>query len=280
MNAPASALYRGVVVHHRLRPVRHRLQYRVFSLLLDMDELPTLNRSLRLFGWNRWALVSFYDRDHGPGDGRPLADWAREQAAVIGLDAAGPVRVLCFPRVLGFVFNPLTVFFLHDRSGALCAVLHQVSNTFGQRHSYLIPALADRDGLVRQSCDKEFYVSPFMAMETRYHFRIQPPGESLAVAIRQTDQDGPILHAALTGERRPLGDGDLLAAWARHPLMTLKVVAGIHWEALALWRKGLRLLPRPPAPAAPVSFIAPGVAPAPTVQAATPAGGQPPPGVL
>ena len=277
--AAGSALYRGVVVHRRLRPVSHRLQYRVFSLALDLDDLPRLDRDLKLFGWNRPALLSFYDRDHGPGDGGPLGPWVRDHAAAHGLDAAGPVTILCFPRVLGFAFNPLTVYFLHDRNGALSGALHQVSNTFGERHCYLIPATADHSGLMRQSCDKAFYVSPFMPMDTRYHFRIVPPGEKLAVAIRQTDQAGAVLHAALTAERRPLTDAELFAAWARHPLMTLKVVAGIQWEALALWRKGLRLLPRPPAPERLVSFI-PQIIPPSVDHAATRASSQPPPSAL
>lgn len=252
-----SALYLGTVVHRRLRPVRHRLSYRVFSLLLDLDELPDLDRRLRLFGHNRTALIGFHDRDHGPGDGRPLKPWVEAQLAAAGIAGGGPVRVLCFPRVLGMVFNPLTVYFCHRPDGTLSAILHEVNNTFGQRHSYLIPAETGADGLVRQSCAKGFYVSPFMAMETAYHFRIRPPDDGVSVAIRQTDGAGPVLHASLTAARAPLTDAGLLRAWLHHPLMTAKVVAGIHWEALHLWRKGLRLLPRPPAPATPVTVVSP-----------------------
>ncbi|MGQ9368654.1 DUF1365 domain-containing protein [Azospirillum sp. ST 5-10] len=253
MTGPASGLYPGTVVHHRLRPVRHRLRYRVFSLLLDLDELPELDRRLRLFAHNRFALTAFHDRDHG--DGRPARAWADAQLAAAGLPAGGPVRVLCFPRLLGYVFNPLSVWFCHRPDGGLAAVLHEVSNTFGQRHTYAIPAAADADGLVRQSCAKGFYVSPFMDMETAYHFRIRPPGDTVAVAIRQTDAAGTVLHAALAGRRVELSDRALAAAWLRHPLMTAKVTAAIHWEALRLWRKGLAVRPRPPAPASPVTVV-------------------------
>ncbi len=258
----ASGLYLGTVMHHRVRPVRHRLSYRVFSLLVDLDELPRLDRELRLFAHDRFGLIGFRDRDFGPlGEGAApsLKGWAEGQLARAGIAAGGAVRLLCFPRVLGFAFNPLCVWFCHRPDGGLAATIHEVSNTFGQRHAYLIPAGPGPDGLVRQRCDKRFYVSPFMDMETAYHFRIRPPaglpGEPLALAIRQTDAAGPLLHAALTARRVELTDGAILRAWARHPLMTAKVVAGIHWEALGLWRKGMTVRPRPPAPAEPVTIV-------------------------
>ncbi len=271
MEAPrfASGLYVGTVMHNRVKPVRHRLSYRVFSLLVDLDELPRLDRDLRLFAHNRFGLVGFQDRDFGPLRESPLPpgergmgglkQWAESQLAAAGIEGGGAVRLLCFPRVLGFVFNPLCVWFCHRRDGTLAAIIHEVSNTFGQRHAYLIPAAPGPDGLVRQQCDKRFYVSPFMDMETAYHFRIRPPmgeaGEPMAVSIRQTDAGGPVLHASLTARRVELTDGAILRAWARHPLMTAKVVAGIHWEALHLWRKGLAIRPRPPAPAQPVTVV-------------------------
>ena len=257
----ASGLYVGTVMHHRVKPVRHRLSYRVFSLLADLDELPRLDRELRLFAHNHLGLLGFHDRDFGPldGTGSGLKGRAEGQLAAAGIEGGGPVRLLCFPRVLGFVFNPLCVWFCHRRDGSLAAVIHEVTNTFGQRHAYLIPAAPGPDGLVRQRCDKGFYVSPFLDMETTYHFRIRPPGgqagEPLAVSIRQTDAAGPVLHAALATTRVELTDGAILGAWIRHPLMTAKVVAAIHWEALHLWRKGLAIRPRPPGPARPVTIV-------------------------
>ncbi|SDD89997.1 DUF1365 domain-containing protein [Rhodospira trueperi] len=262
----SSALYAGAVLHRRLKPKRHRLDYRVFSLLLDLDELPALDRDLRWFGHNRFAPLSFHDRDHGPGDGRPLRAWIESELATGGIDlGGGPIRVLCYPRLWGYVFNPLTVYFCHHKDGRLGAILHQVSNTFGERHCYLIPVdAAEAAGkLVRQTCDKEFYVSPFMPMETTYHFRIRPPDEKVAVAIQQTDTEGTVLHASFTGRRRPLTDRTLRAAVTRHPLMTLKVMAGIHWEALWLWLKGLRIVPRGPAPSHLVTVVRPREADAP-----------------
>jgi len=243
-----AALYFGTVLHQRLRPVRHELRYRVFSMLLDLDEIPDLSRRLRLFSHNRFNLFSFHDRDHGTRRPEPQRPYVEAQLARAGIALdGGPIRLLCFPRVLGYVFNPLSIYFCHHRDGSLRAVLYEVSNTFGQQHGYLIP-VASADGVVRQSCDKLFYVSPFMEMACRYEFRLAPPDERLAIFIRQSDREGPILHASLEGQRAPVSDRALFGAFLRYPLMTLKVIAGIHWEALRLWRKGLRIVPRPAPP--------------------------------
>ncbi|KAA5604560.1 DUF1365 domain-containing protein [Roseospira marina] len=261
----ASALYMGTVIHRRLKPRHHRLRYRVFSLLLDLDELPRLDRTLPGFGHNRFAPVSFHDRDHGPGDGGSLRAWVEAELAAGGIDlGGGPIRVLSYPRLWGYAFNPLTEFFCYRPDGRLGAVLHEVNNTMGERHCYLIPVTdppANRPGaagvVVRQTCAKRFFVSPFIAMETTYHFKIRPPDDRVAVAIEQTDAEGPLLHAAFAGRRVPLSGRTLAGALARHPLMTLKVIVGIHWEALRLWLKGVRLVPRDPAPARLVTVVPP-----------------------
>jgi DUF1365 family protein len=247
MSRFVSGLYPGVVHHARLKPRRHRLSYRVFMLLLDLDELPTLDRERRLFGHNRAALLSFHDRDHGDGSGS-LRPQIERRLAEAGLPAGGPIRILCMPRVLGFGFNPLSEIFCHAPDGRLIAIVHQVSNTFGERHCYLLP-VHEADGRVRQACAKRFYVSPFMDMDLAYDFDIDPPGEAVSVGIRVSDADGPLLTAAFAGRRRPLTDANLLEAWLGHPLVTLKVVAGIHWEALKLWGKGMKLRRRPAPPA-------------------------------
>lgn len=250
-----SCLYFGTVVHQRLRPRPHALRYRVFSLLLDLDELPALAARLRLFSQNRFNLFSFYDRDHGSRRGEPLRPYIEGQLARAGIALeGGAIRLLCFPRVLGYVFNPLSIYFCHHAHGELRAILYEVRNTFGEQHSYLIPTRGAGDELVRQSCAKNFYVSPFMPMECSYAFRLKPPDARLAVSIRQTDREGPILFASLDGARAPLDDRTLARAFLRYPLMTLKVIGGIHWEALKLWRKGLRTLPRPAPPHDPVTI--------------------------
>lgn len=244
----ASGLYVGAVTHRRFKPRRHDLRYRLFMLLLDLDEAPALDRERRLFAYNHRGLLSFHDVDHGDGSGEPLKQQIQRRLAAAGLPTGGPIRILCLPRVLGFVFNPLSEIYCHAPDGRLVAIVHQVTNTFGERHSYLLPVHECDVRAVRQSCAKRFYVSPFMDMDLTYDFRITPPGERAATAIRVSDAEGPVLAAAFAGDRRPMTDANLLEAWLGHPLVTLKVVAGIHWEALRLWLKGMRLRHRPPPP--------------------------------
>lgn len=250
-----SSLYFGTVAHRRLRPHRHALDYRVFSLLLDLDEIPALARRLKFFSRNRFNLFSFHDRDHGTRRDTPLRPYVEAQLARAGIALdGGAIRILTFPRMLGYVFNPLSIYFCHQRDGALRAILYEVRNTFGEMHSYLIPVSAPERDIVQQSCAKEFYVSPFMAMACRYEFRLSVPGERLAVFISQSDADGLLLQASLEGRRVELTDRALIGAFVRYPLLTLKVIVGIQWEALKLWRKGLRPLPRPSPPSETVTI--------------------------
>ncbi|MEQ9490071.1 MAG: DUF1365 domain-containing protein [Alphaproteobacteria bacterium] len=235
-----SAIYQGTVVHGRVRPKRHRLRYSVFSFLLDLDELPDLDRRHAVFAYNRRAPISFYDRDHGPLDGSPLRPWAEGLLRDAGIDSdGGPIRLLCYPRMFGYVFNPLSVYFCYDRDENLVAILYEVCNTFKERHTYVIPVTAQEGSIVRQRCNKELYVSPFLGMDCSYDFRILPPQESLSVVIRQEDRDGLLLTAAFKGDRKPFNAATLARLLATFPLMTFKIMAGIHWEAFRLWIKGM-----------------------------------------
>lgn len=234
-----NGIYSGLVRHERLRPKRHSLSYKVFCLLLDLDDLPALDRRLRLFAFNRAGLLSFREADHG--DGGALRGWVEARLGEAAIAAGGPIRVLCYPRMFGYVFNPLTVYFCHRADGTLAGIVYEVHNTHGERHAYVLPASHGKDGRVRQSCAKTFFVSPFMPMDCVYEFGILPPGERVQVAIRQSDAEGPLLSASFTGRQGPLTDAGLLRALLRHPLMTLKVTLAIHWEALLLLAKGLRV---------------------------------------
>jgi uncharacterized protein len=218
-----------------------------------LDELERLDGTLRLFAHRRLALASFHEADHLDGASLPLKPRVEAQLAAAGVAHGGPVRVLCMPRILGGVFNPLTVYFCHGPDGRLSAILYQVTNTFGERHSYLIPTLGD--GPVAQACDKGFYVSPFMDMEVSYAFKIQPPGERVAVAVDVHDAKGQVLATAFAGRRVELTDGALMKAWLTHPLMTLGVMAAIHGHALLIWLKGESIRRRPPPPTAQVTAV-------------------------
>ena len=253
MSALASAIYVGHVVHRRVRPVRHSLRYSLPMLLIDLDELPELARSVPGFSHNRFNLFSFHDRDHLSGGGEPVRRQIDRELSAAGFGPAGAIRVLCMPRVLGICFNPLSVFFCHARDGALAALLYEVNNTFGERHSYLVPAGAGAGGMFRQSCVKRFYVSPFMEMDMQYHFRVVPPADRAFISVEAKKEQEPVLSAFFKGKRRPLTGGGLLRLFLRYPLLAPQVLAGIHWEGLRLWLKGLRVLPRPRPPAEPVS---------------------------
>lgn len=251
-----NAIYTGHVAHGR--PGKHRLRYRVFMLALDVDALPVLGQSLRWFSHNRANLISVHDRDHA---GRVRAGLrAQIETKLYEADIVwdgGPITLLAMPRILNYVFNPLSVYFCQRRDGSLAALVHEVSNTFGERHFYVLPPRrAGEEGSVVQACDKAFFVSPFLEANLRYEFLVTPPGGDMArVAMIVKRGEEIALTASFSGKRSDLTDANLLRAWAGNPAMTLAVIAGIHWEALKMWTKGVRYLGRPRS--APLSRSAP-----------------------
>jgi DUF1365 family protein len=228
-----------------MRPKRHRLRYNVFYLALDLEEAATMGAASRLFSINRFNLFSFYERDHGEASGGPLLDQIRKKLRGARIDANGAIVLLTIPRILGYAFNPLSLYFCHRADGTLAAILYEVNNTFGQRHTYLIPAVQDSDGLVRQASAKALYVSPFLDTNMSYSFVVAPPNERVQVSVIARDAEGPVLIAKLCGDRVVLTDAALLRALLGYPFLTLKVVAAIHWEAVRLWLKGVGLVQRP-----------------------------------
>ncbi len=257
MAKETAAIYAGTVSHTRMRPVGHRLSYRVFSLLLDCDRLDDLARSTRLFSHNRFNLVSLHDRDHGSGDGTPLTTYLRHLAEGTphGRDVVR-FKMLCYPRVLGYGFNPLTVYYGLDASDRIRLMVYEVNNTFGQRKTYVLPVSEGEDQeIISQKCAKELYVSPFNTVAGTYSFHLTKPDETLTLGVALKDEEGPLLKAHFRGARHPFGDAGLLRQLARTGWMSLKVIGGIHFEAARLWLKGMRLKPRPAAPSSAITYV-------------------------
>ena len=244
----AAALYVGDVMHARLKPVGHRFSYRVMSLLIDLDRLGVADRQTSLFGVNRRALYSFHEADHGDRDGSSLRLYAQRCAAEHGIDlTGGRVLLLCYPRLFGYTFNPLSVYYCYRADGQPALLIYEVRNTFGDIHAYVLPVtLGDISPAgIRQTQDKRFYVSPFIEMTMRYHFRVMLPQDRVKLRIIETNSEGPLLSATFNGQRRILTTRELLRSFFSFPLVTLKIIAAIHWEALRLWLKGVRLVPHP-----------------------------------
>jgi uncharacterized protein len=256
---PRSSLYVGSVMHRRLGPRAHRFRYRAFWLLIDLDELPLLPGRLWLLSHNRANLFSLHDTDHGDGTSTPLRVQVERHLGAAGLDiGVGRVSLLTMPRTFGCGFNPLSIYFCHQADGNLVALVYQVHNTFGERHSYVIPVVR-RSGPVHQRRRKEFHVSPFLDMNLHYDFRVTGPDDHIAVGIRASTPSGPLMTAVLKGARKVLDDHALIGVAITIPAITLKVVAAIHWEALRLWLKGIPYRHKPDAPSNTVS-VGPGIA--------------------
>jgi uncharacterized protein len=260
--ATSSCIYVGEVIHQRLRPTPHKLSYRVFSMLLDVDAIEDAARQLKRFSYNRFNLFSFYDRDHGMGDGEPVAVHARRLFADANIDTGGArILLLAYPRCLGAAFNPLSVYYCISPDGGLRALIYEVNNTFGQRRSYVVRAgELGNGGVYAQACRKALFVSPFAAVEGRYGFRVTAPGDSLLLGVQYYDDAGAVLRTHFRATAAPLTDATLGGLLWRFPLLTLKIVGGIHWEALKLWLKGVPMVQRPRSPRyAVTNVVAPSV---------------------
>jgi len=239
-----SALCEGFVSHRRVEGPRHAFRYRVLMALLDLDELPALDRSLRLFGHDRARALSFRDRDHLDGSGRGLRAELEALVHAEGREMpGGRVELLTSCRVLGHVFNPVSFFYCYDRSGGLTLVVAEVNNTFGDRHAYVLPV----EGGYEWRRKKLMHVSPFTQPDAgTYAFALPPPGPRVEATIDLTRAGSTVVATHLSLERRPLDDRAILSALVRYPFQNLKVIAAIHFEALRLWSKGAPFWPRPP----------------------------------
>jgi hypothetical protein len=233
--------------------MHHDFEYRVYYGLWDIDELERLDGGLRLFSLGRFNLFAIDRSDHGEEDGTPFRAWAEQHLDRAGVDIrGGRILLLAYPRVLGYVFNPISVWYCYEAEGGLVAVIYEVRNTFGDKHAYVVPISGQR---LTHEVDKMLHVSPFNDMESTYAFSLSEPGERLALSINQSDDAGTFLRAGLALTRLPLTDRNLLRLFLSYPLLTLKVIGGIHWEALRLRLKGARFHRRPAPPIDSVSVV-------------------------
>ena len=237
-----SSIYNGSVIHKRFKPKKHFFKYKVFSLFLDLSELKELNNKLNFFSLNKFNLISFYEKDHGERDGSSILDWVKNNLRSNNVSTDNiKVKLLCYPRILGYVFNPLSIFFVYDNDENLISILYEVKNTFGEQHTYVFK-IEGENKLIQNNCSKKFHVSPFIEMDCNYFFRILNPGDKLSVIIDQYDQEGKILFASQDGIRSDLTKNNLMNSYLKHPLMTFKIISAIHFEAFKLWIKGIKFV--------------------------------------
>jgi len=235
-----SSIYNGAVIHKRFRPKVHFFKYNVFSLLLDVSEFSLLNKDLKIFSHNKFNIISFYDEDHGPRDGTPIKDWVISNLKNNDFEIKDiQIKLLCYPRIFGYVFNPLSVFFIYNKSSELIAILYEVKNTFGEQHTYFFK-IKKNENLIQHMCKKKFHVSPFIEMGCTYFFRILKPSNKISVTIDLHDQEGKILYASQDGVKSELNNKNLIKSYLKHPLMTFKIILAIHYEAFRLWTKGIK----------------------------------------
>ena len=236
-----SKIYTGKVIHKRFKPKEHYFKYNVFSLLIDLNELEQINKDIKFFSYNKFNIISFYDKDHGDRDGSSIKLWVKKNLRNIGIMTEDiSIKLLCYPRIFGYVFNPLSTYFIYNKHSELISIFYEVKNTFGEQHTYIFKAQDEKT--VQNKCKKKFYVSPFIEMDCEYHFKTLNPREQLSVVINQNDKDGKLLFASQDGISKDLNNKNLTLSYLTHPLMTFKIIVAIHYEAFKLWVKRTKLI--------------------------------------
>ena len=236
-----SKIYTGKVIHKRFKPKEHYFKYNVFSLLIDLNELEEINKYIKFFSYNKFNIISFYDKDHGDRDGSSIKLWVKKNLRSIGIMTEDiSIKLLCYPRIFGYVFNPLSTYFIYNKRSELISIFYEVKNTFGEQHTYIFKAQDEKT--VQNKCKKKFYVSPFIEMDCEYHFKTLNPREQLSVVINQNDKDGKLLFASQDGISKDFNNKNLILSYLTHPLMTFKIIGAIHYEAFKLWAKRIKLI--------------------------------------
>ena len=240
MNAPRQqpCLYKGDVWHKRKSPKVHSFRYPIFYLLLDLDDLASGNAKPWCLSFDRFNVFSVCQQDYGDFTSGSLKDHILDVLSKGGIRAPNQIMMLTLPRMLGYAFNPMTSFYCYDQDGGLTAILYEVHNTFGERHTYIHQVEPDTQKSVSHSVEKRFHVSPFFPVDGTYKFHHRRPAEKLSLAIQYSDASGtPLMTACLTGERKALNTAALLSVFVKIPLIPFKVIGAIHYQALKLWIK-------------------------------------------
>ena len=236
-----SKIYTGKVIHKRFKPQEHYFKYNVFSLLIDLNELEEINKYIKFFSYNKFNIISFYDKDHGDRDGSSIKLWVKKNLRNIGIMTEDiSIKLLCYPRIFGYVFNPLSTYFIYNKHSELISIFYEVKNTFGEQHTYIFKAQDEKT--IQNKCKKKFYVSPFIEMDCEYHFKTLNPREQLSVVINQNDKDVKLLFASQDGISKDFNNKNLILSYLTHPLMTFKIIGAIHYEAFKLWAKRIKLI--------------------------------------
>ena len=236
-----SCIYNGTVIHKRFKPKIHFFKYKVFSLLIDLSELNNLDKKVGFFSYNKFNLISFFDKDHGDRDGSLVINWVKKNLKENDVNCENiRIKLLCYPRILGYVFNPLSIFYVYDKNDKLISLLYEVKNTFGEQHTYIFKI--KENNLLKHNCEKKFHVSPFIEMNCSYFFRTLKPADKISIIIDQYQLNEKILYASQDGKRTDFTTSELIKSYLKHPLMTFKVIAAIHFEAFKLWTKGIKFI--------------------------------------
>ena len=236
-----SKIYSGKVIHTRFKPKKHHFKYKVFNLLIDLDEISEIGKNLNFFSYNKFNLISFYDIDHGNRDGSNVKEWVKKNLIKKNIKFQNiRVEILCYPRIFGYVFNPLSILYVYNENNELISIFYEVKNTFGEQHTYIFET--KDQNLIKNKCNKKFYVSPFIDMECEYNFSVTKPADSISVIINQCDKEGRVLFASQDGKSQDLTIKNLMLNYLKHPLMTFKVIVAIHYEAFKLWFKKVKLV--------------------------------------
>ena len=262
-SSEAAVLYSLRVMHRRRIAPLYRFVYKIFSVLFDIDRLDELARRRKLFSHNRFNVLSVHDKDHGRGEVGGLRRWAEEICATQGIALdGGRIRLLAQPRLFGWAFNPVSFWYCEHAEGSLRAVIAEVRNTFGEKHSYLLSAASLSEGAsagaalpygVELQKEKCFHVSPLFDLVGRYHFTFDEPGDKFRVLLNETREGAPLIDTAMVGTAKPFSDAVILRQALAMPVQALKVLVGIHWQALKIWLRGARFHQKPKPPSAEVT---------------------------